>query len=163
MPIADSLLSEFDAEMTTTRRLLERVPGDRVDWKPHAKSRSLGELATHVAETARWGLRLDAPSFTVGSEKAPSMKTAAEFLARFDENVSGSRAAIARQSDERMREEFVVLRPDGETFFKQPRKSLLRRLLLNHIIHHRGQLTVYLRINDVPLPSVYGPTADEPM
>ena len=163
MTIADALLSDFDAEMTATRRLLERVPADRVDWKPHAKSRSLGELATHVAETARWGLRLDAPSFTVGSEKAPSMKTAAEFLARFDENVSGSRAAIARQSDERMRESFVVLRPDGETFFKQPRESLLRRLLLNHIIHHRGQLTVYLRINDVPLPSVYGPTADEPM
>jgi len=161
MTIAESILSEFDAEMASTRRLLERVPADRLDWKPHAKSRSLGELATHVTETARWGLRAGAASFQVGSEKAPPLRGAAEYLARFDENVAGSRAAILRQSDEQMQQEFTVTRPDGQVFFALPRRSALRRLLLNHLIHHRGQLTVYLRMNDVPLPPVYGPTADE--
>jgi uncharacterized damage-inducible protein DinB len=159
--IAESFLPEFDAEMATTRRLLERVPTDRLDWKPHAKSMSLGALATHVTELPRWGLRFEAERFQAGSEKAPPMKTAAEFMARFDENVAGSRAAIARKTDEEMQQEFTVLRPDGEVFFKHKRKALLRRILLNHLIHHRGQLTVYLRENDVPLPSIYGPTADE--
>jgi uncharacterized damage-inducible protein DinB len=161
LTVADLFLPEFDSEMAATRRLLERIPADRLDWKPHAKSRSLGELATHVTETARWGLRSEAASFQVGSEKAPALKTAADFLSRFDQNVAQSRAAIARRSDDEMAEEFKVLRADGELFFALSRKSVVRRLLLNHLIHHRGQLTVYLRLNEVPLPSVYGPTADE--
>jgi uncharacterized damage-inducible protein DinB len=161
MTIAESFLSEFDGEMAATRRLLERLPVDRLDWKPHPKSRSLGELATHVTETARWGMRSGATTFQVGSEKPPALKTIAEFLARFDENVAGSRAAISQRSDAEMAEEFRVLRPNGEVFFALSRRSAVRRLLLNHLIHHRGQLTVYLRQNDVPLPSVYGPTADE--
>jgi uncharacterized damage-inducible protein DinB len=89
------------------------------------------------------------------------MKTAADFLARFDENVASSRAAIARKTDEQMQRDFTILRPNGEVFLRMKRKSVVRRLLLNHHIHHRGQLTVYLRENDVPLPSIYGPTADE--
>lgn len=161
MTVAESFLPEFDSEMAATRRLLERIPADRLAWKPHPKSRSLGELATHLTETARWGLRSEAASFQVGSEKAPALNTAAEFLARFDQNVSQSRAAIARKSDAQMAEEFKVLRANGELFFAQTRTSVVRRLLLNHLIHHRGQLTVYLRLNEVPLPSVYGPTADE--
>ena len=161
MSIAESFLPEFDAEMATTRRLLERVPADRLDWKPHPKSMSLGQLATHVTELPRWGTRFEAATFQVGSEKAPPLKTAAEFLARFDENVTGSRAAIERKTDDEMKQEFTVLRPNGEVFFRHKRKSLLRRILLNHLIHHRGQLTVYLRQNDVPLPPIYGPTADE--
>jgi uncharacterized damage-inducible protein DinB len=158
---AESFLPEFDGEMASTRRLLERLPADRLDWKPHARSRSLGELATHVTELPRWGLRLETESFQVGSEKAPAMRTTAEFLARFDQNVSEGRAAIAKKTDGQMKEDFTVLRPDGAVFFRLSRKSVVRRLLLNHLIHHRGQLTVYLRQNDVPLPSVYGPTADE--
>jgi uncharacterized damage-inducible protein DinB len=159
--IAESFLPEFDAEMATTRRLLERLPAEKLDWKPHAKSRSLGEMATHVTELPRWGLRFEAREWQVGSEKAPPMKTAAEYLARFDENVAAARTGIARKTDAEMQEEFTVLKPDGEVFFRHKRKSLLRRILLNHLIHHRGQLSVYLRLIDVPLPSIYGPTADE--
>ena len=161
MTIAESFLPEFDSEMASTRRLLERLPADKLDWKPHGKSRSLGELATHVAELPRWGLRFAETSFQVGSEKAPVMRTAAEFLARFDENVSQARAGIAKKTDDEMKEEFTVRRPNGDVFFQLSRGSVLRRLLLNHLFHHRGQLTVYFRLNDVPLPSIYGPTADE--
>jgi uncharacterized damage-inducible protein DinB len=162
MSIAESLLPEFDHEMASTRKLLERVPADRLGWKPHPKSKTLGELATHVTELARWGLRFEKDAFQIGSEKAPAMASATEYVTRFDENVRGSRAAIARTPDAAMQEEFTVVRPTGEIFFKVPRQSVLRGVLLNHLIHHRGQLTVYLRQNDVALPGMYGPTADEP-
>jgi uncharacterized damage-inducible protein DinB len=89
------------------------------------------------------------------------MRSTAEFLERFDENVAASRASIAAKTDEEMAQDFTVLRPNGEVFFSRPRKSILRLILLNHLIHHRGQLTVYLRLNEVPLPPIYGPTADE--
>jgi uncharacterized damage-inducible protein DinB len=159
--VAERYLKEFDAEMASTRRLLERVPADRLDWKPHGKSRSLGELATHVAELPRWGVRFLGDSFQVGSEKAPALKSAAEFVARFDENVAAGRAGIAKTTDEAMAAEFTVRKPDGQVFFQLPRRALVRRVILSHLIHHRGQLTVYLRMQDVPLPPVYGPTADE--
>ncbi len=161
MTIADGFLAEFDAEMKTTRRLLERVPVDRLDWTPHPRSRTLGALATHVTELPRWGERFAQKSFTIGSTKAPELKTTAAFLARFDENVAAGRAGIASMPDEGMREEFSVFRPDGSVFFKLKRALILRNFLLSHLIHHRGQLTVYFRQNDVPLPSIYGPTADE--
>jgi uncharacterized damage-inducible protein DinB len=156
----DAYLKEFDGEMEATRRLLERVPEARLDWKPHAKSRSLAELSTHLTELPRWGLRIQGTEWAVGSEKAPPMATTAQFLARFDENVRASRAAIAAKSDDELAQEFTVTR-GGQLFFKLEKRLLLRRVLLNHLIHHRGQLTVYLRANDVPLPPVYGPTADE--
>ncbi len=159
--VAESFLREYDAEMKTTRRLLERIPIDRLAWTPHAKSRALGALATHVTELPRWGQRFTEASFTIGSAKAPELKTTAEFLARFDENVAAGRAGIAGMSDEGMGQEFTVFRPDGGVFFKLKRALILRNFLLSHLIHHRGQLTVYMRQNDVPLPSIYGPTADE--
>jgi uncharacterized damage-inducible protein DinB len=159
---AGQFLKEFDPEMAATRRMLERVPAEKGDWKPHAKSKSLGELATHITELPRWGMRIHDDSFTVGSEKAPPMKTAAEFLVRFDDNVREGREAIAAMSDADLEREFTVLR-QGQVFFALKKRSLLKRVLLNHLIHHRGQLSVYLRMNDVPLPSVYGPTADEAM
>ena len=161
MTVASSFLPEFDAEMAATRRLLERVPEDELDWKPHPKSRSLGELATHVTELPRWGIRLEKDSFQVGSEKAPSMTDAAAYVARFDENAAAARAAIERASDEAMDKVFTVYKPDGQVFFTGRRGALVRRILLNHLIHHRGQLTVYLRELDRPLPPIYGPTADE--
>ena len=89
------------------------------------------------------------------------LRTLPEFLARFDENAAGARAGIAAMTDEEMNEVFTVRRPNGDVFFELPRRALVRRVLLSHLIHHRGQLTVYLRLCDVPLPSVYGPTADE--
>ena len=161
MSIAASFLPEFDAEMAATRRLLERVPAEELDWKPHPKSRSLGELATHVTELPRWAIRFEKESFQVGSEKAPPMPDAAAYLARFDENASAARAAIARASDEWMQRDFTVLKADGQVFFTANRQALIRRVLLNHLIHHRGQLTVYMRELDRPLPAIYGPTADE--
>jgi uncharacterized damage-inducible protein DinB len=161
MSYIDALLPEFDTEMAKTRRLLERIPGDRLAWKPHGKSRSLGELATHLAELARWGTRARAESFQVGSEKAPEMKSAADFVARFDSNVAASRMALLEMPVETLDANFQVLKPDGSEFFSATRRNILRAVLMNHSIHHRGQLTVYLRENDVPLPSIYGPSADE--
>ena len=161
MTIAEGFLPEFDHEMASTRRLLGRVPADKLAWKPHAKSKSLGELATHVAELARWGIRFQKDSFQVGSEAAPPLKSAADYLARFDANVAESRAGIAKMTDEAMGGEFTVLKPNGDVFFRLPRRAVIRSVLLNHLIHHRGQLTVYYRQNDVPLPPMYGPTADE--
>ena len=161
MSLAESLLPEFDAEMATTRKVLARVPADRLAWKPHAKSRSLGELATHLAELARWGIRVRGESFQVGSEKAPDMKSAEQFLARFDANVKESRASLLRVDDTAMEQNFRVLKPNGELFFERQRRDIIRFVLFNHAIHHRGQLTVYFRENDVPLPAIYGPTADE--
>jgi uncharacterized damage-inducible protein DinB len=161
MNTIQSFLPEFDHEMATTRKLLERVPADRLAWKPHPKSRSLGELATHVAELSRWGIRFQKDSFQIGSEAAPPMKTSADFVSRFDSNVKESREKLAGMGDDRLEGEFTVLKPNGEVFFKVPRRAVLRSVLLNHLIHHRGQLTVYLRQNEVALPSIYGPTADE--
>jgi uncharacterized damage-inducible protein DinB len=162
MNFAKSFLEEFDPEMAATRKMLERLPASKLDWKPHAKSKSLGELATHITELPRFGLRIHDDTWTAGSEKSPLMKTAAEFLARFDENVRQSREAIAAMSDADLDKDFAVLR-QGQVFFALKKRAVLRRILLNHTIHHRGQLSVYLRLNDVPLPAVYGPTADEAM
>ncbi|HTR02804.1 MAG TPA: DinB family protein [Thermoanaerobaculia bacterium] len=161
MSYIDALLPEYDMEMAKTRRLLERIPADRLAWKPHGKSRSLGELATHLTELARWGTRAKAASFQVGSEKAPEMTSAADYVARFDANVAGSRSALAGMPDETLDAKYQVLKPDGSVFFEATRRSLLRGVLMNHAIHHRGQLSVYLRENDVPIPSIYGPSADE--
>jgi uncharacterized damage-inducible protein DinB len=161
MTIAESFLPEFDAEMARTRRLLERVPEARFDWRPHEKSRTLGSLATHVAELPRFGLRFESDTWQAGSEKPPELKSSAALLARFDENVQDSRASIARKTDAQMEADFAILRPDGQVLLKQSRRSLVRFILLNHLIHHRGQLSVYLRENDVPIPSIYGPSADE--
>jgi len=163
MTLAESFLPDYDSEMPSTRRLLERVPADRFAWKPHAKSRSILELSTHVAELPRWGMRLQKDGFAIGSEKAPVHASTADLLARFDENAKAGRAALAGIPDDAMPKDFAVLKPNGEVFFHGPRKALLRSVLLSHLIHHRGQLSVYLRLLDVPLPSIYGPTADAPM
>src|SRR5712692_2251781 len=109
MTIAEAFLDEYDSEMAATRRLLERLPTGRLDWKPHGKSRTLGELGTHVTELPRWGMRFQASEWQVGSEKAPPLKTVAEFLARFDDNVAAGRQGIAALTDDQMREEFRVL------------------------------------------------------
>ncbi len=160
MTIAEIFLREFDGEMATTRSLLERVPSDRLDWRPHPKSMTFKDLAGHVAELARWGVAIDEGTFEVGTRRFPDYQSVGQLVARFDENVATSRASIARKSDEDLRERFTVTR-DGTVDFQMSKASLLRRVFLNHLIHHRGQLSVYLRLNDVPLPPIYGPSADE--
>ncbi len=160
MTIAEIFLREFDGEMETTRRVLERVPSGRLDWQPHPRSMSMKELAGHVAELARWGVRIDESSWEAGTRRFPDYESVGQLLARFDENVAASRESIARKSDEDLRQRFKMTR-GGTTFFEMSKASILRKVFLNHMIHHRGQLSVYLRLNDVPLPPIYGPSADE--
>ena len=160
MTIAELFLKEFDGEMATTRRVLERVPSDRLDWRPHDKSMSMRELAVHVAELPRWGIRIDDASFEVGTRPRFAFQTTDELLELFDRNVAESRESIARRTDDALRERFVVTR-GGEPFFRMSKASILRRIFMNHLIHPRGQLSVYLRLNDVALPAIYGPSADE--
>ena len=166
MSIAQSILPEFDHEMATTRKLIERTPIAQMAWKPHEKSMSLGQLVAHLATLPGWGvvtmaqteLDLNPP----GGEgyKTPSFDSVEGLLAEFDKNVAGSRAAIAAAADG----DFMVgwsLKNGGHTVFTLPRIAVLRSFVMNHVIHHRGQYSVYLRLNNVPLPSMYGPTADE--
>jgi uncharacterized damage-inducible protein DinB len=126
--------------MASTRKVLARVPAD-AGLEAASEIRSLGELATHLTELARWGIRVAKESFQVGSEKAPEMKTADDFLARFDENVAESRARFSRGRPGHGRE-LRVLKPNGELFFERSRRDVIRFVLFNHAIHHRGQLTV---------------------
>lgn len=165
MPIAKTLLPEFDVEMATTRALLERVPEDRSEYRPHAKSTDLGALAVHIVNLV--GLTTRAISQTevdMNPPGGPAFKqapftTTAALLEAFDANVAQARDAIEGASDEDLMVPWS-LKNGGETIFTIPRAGVLRTMVLNHMIHHRGQLSVYLRQNDVPLPSIYGPTAD---
>lgn len=162
MAIVDALLPEFDHEMTTTRRLLERVPEEKFDWKPHVKSFSLGALAAHVATLPQWGAEvLNQSEIDVGVGQPPSsMPSKAELLATFDKNVSATRAALAGRSDAEIMAQWTLKR-DGHVLFSMPKAAVWRSFVLNHLVHHRGQLSVYLRLHDVPIPSIYGPSADE--
>jgi uncharacterized damage-inducible protein DinB len=165
MAIRDALLPEFDHEMATTRRLLERVPDEHFAWKPHEKSMSLGELAGHIANLPMWCSAtlqhtvLDLDTFGEDvSLRAPASRTA--MLEEFDARVSAARAALAASSDPEMLTPWT-LKKGSQEFFTMPRISAVRSFVMNHLIHHRGQLSVYLRLQNVPLPSIYGPTADE--
>jgi uncharacterized damage-inducible protein DinB len=164
MPIADALLPEFDHEMAVTRRMLERVPMANGDWKPHVKSRSLRQLASHIASVHNMALSaLTSPALDVGAgyQRATDCSTTEELLARFDENVSKVRSALAGRSDPEMLDRWTLKR-DGKEMFTMPKAAVVRSMFLSHLIHHRGQLSVYLRLNDVALPPAYGGTADEP-
>ena len=165
MAIKDALLAEFDHEMATTRRVLERVPEDAGDWTPHTKSMPLVRLAGHLAELPGLGLAtLKADAFDVASEEYRPYRfgSRAEALALFDDYVKQLRAAIEATDDERFLQSWNFLR-NGQVMFAVPRVAAYRTFFMNHQIHHRGQLTVYLRLRDVPVPGVYGPSADEPM
>jgi uncharacterized damage-inducible protein DinB len=165
MKIADSLLPEFDQEMRGTRRVLERVPDGRMDWKPHEKSMALGRLATHVAELPFWtvnsltkdGIEIDPKTF-----KPVILGTAAEILALFDTNLAKGRDVLVKASDADFERPWS-LRMMGKQMFAGTRGTTYRQFCMSHMIHHRAQLGVYLRLLGVPLPFLYGPTADEPM
>lgn len=165
MSISESLLPEFDHEMATTRTLLERVPEDRATWQPHTKSTAVGALAVHIANLVSLAPRVisqtevdmnppDGPGFT-----PPQFTSTAALLAMFDKNVGDARAAIEAVRDTELSTSWS-LKSGGNAIFTMPRAAVLRMFLMNHIIHHRGQLSVYLRELSVPLPSIYGPTAD---
>ena len=166
MPIKDALLPEFDLEMASTRRVLERVPEDKLDWKPHPKSMSLGRLATHLAELPGWVASIvvldefDIAPAAGKAHTAVTLTSPAEILALFDETTKKARAAIESRTDAQYMEPWSF-KKGGVVMFSMPRVGVVRNLLLSHMIHHRGQMSVYLRLNDVALPPLYGPTADE--
>ncbi len=160
MTVAETLLPEFDQEMTTTRRVLERVPSEKGEWKPHPKSFALGHLSQLVAGMPGWITQtIGATELDLAAGSGYSFETTATLLDVFDKNVRAARAAIgaARDSD------FSVqwsLKMGDKVLMTSPRGPVVRQHI-NHLVHHRGQLTVYLRLLDVPVPSIYGPTADE--
>ncbi len=162
MAIRDALLPEFDHEMATTRKTLERVPEDKFGWKPHEKSMTMGRLASHVAEMPAWGtVGVKQDSLDLASGYKPlDAATRAEVLAAFDKNVAEARAAIAGASDQDLMGNWSL--KNGEaTLMTMPKIAVVRTFVMNHVIHHRGQLSVYLRLNNAPVPSIYGPSADE--
>ena len=165
MSIVQTLQPEFDHEMANTRRLLEVVPAADAAWKPHPKSSSLGDLAAHIATLPRWArLVLEQPELDLGSPANASIAkvpftTVPELLEQFDRHVREARAALASVTDAAMGVTWT-LKNRGTTIFSMPRAAVVRGFILSHMIHHRGQLSVYLRLRDVPLPSLYGPTAD---
>ena len=165
MTFAEIFLPEFDHEMTTTRALLERVPFNHPTWKPHPKSTDLGTLASHLVNLAGFGARIATEpeiNFAPADGSAYVAKQYGgthELISAFDANVDHTRAAIADIRENTLRDPWSLKFGD-RVIFTQPRASVLRTFMMNHIIHHRGQLSVYLRLNDVPLPSIYGPTAD---
>jgi uncharacterized damage-inducible protein DinB len=163
MSIAESLLPEYDHELATTRRVLERVPEAEFAWKPHVKSMSLGDLARHVANLPWWlSMTLAAPSYDVnaGPARLDPASSREALLQEFDEKVKNARASLAKTSDAEMMAPWTLKAGDHE-IFTVPRVAAIRTFVMNHLIHHRGQLSVYLRLKDVPVPSIYGPTADE--
>ncbi len=166
MSISASLLPEFDVEMWKTRKTLERVPEDKLDFRPHAKSMTMGGLATHIANMLGWAkITIEQDSFDYappGSEPyhEEPIKSRAELLAKYDEALAATRAALAAVSDEALMTDWSLL-AGGEVVFTMPRVACLRSMIFSHLIHHRAQLCVYLRMNDVPVPALYGPSADE--
>ena len=162
--IKDGLLAEFDHEVATTRRLLDRLPGDRerLAWRPHAKSMSLGGLATHISSLPVWGATILSTAFFDLGTMPPAVheKTSrGEILAAFDDNAKATRAGMDRTDAEYL-DRWTLKRGDLE-MFSMPKVAAFRTFLMYHLVHHRGQLSVYLRLNEIPVPAIYGPTADE--
>jgi len=165
MSIAQSVLPEFDHEMANTRKTIERAPDTKWTWKPHEKSGTMGWLCTHLANLPGWGADvLTSESFDVApggkNVEMPKSTTAKEALATFDKNVAAARSALAASSDEQLMQTWTLLR-NGKPIFSMPRIAVLRSMIINHSIHHRAQLGVYYRLNEVAVPALYGPSADE--
>ena len=165
MAINQALLPEFDREMANTRIPLERVPDDKFNWKPHEKSFAMGALSTHLANLPTWALHsIELDTLDIAPNGVPvraeALDSLAEVLATFDKNVAAARAAIAGATDEHLFGAWT-LQANGKTLMTMPRVAVLRSFVMNHMIHHRAQLGVYLRLNDIPVPSIYGPSADE--
>lgn len=166
MAISDSFIPELDHEAAGTRKTLARVPEDNLDWKPHEKSYSFRDMASHIANLPHLAVITAGESgfdiAPVGGEppKREAVETVEQALQIFDKNTAEAREAIAGLSDEQMMENWT-LRAGGEEIFTMPRAAVIRGFIMNHLIHHRGQLSLYLRLNDIPMPALYGPSADE--
>jgi len=164
MTIAESLLPEFDREMGLTRRVLERVPDGQFAWKPHEKSMTLGRLAEHLAELPMWlTMSIKESGIDVSTPRPPDYRPPDEqtaVLAMFDKNVADARAALTGRTDGELMAPWT-LKNQGKEVFTMPKIAVIRGFAMNHMIHHRGQMMVYLRLQNVALPSIYGPSADE--
>jgi uncharacterized damage-inducible protein DinB len=166
MAYADQILPEFDQELASTRKAIERVPTTKFSWKAHPKSNTMGWVANHLAEIPGWvegtltGTEWDFSPPGGPAYQTPSLPTTAEVLAFFDANVAQARRAIQAVRDDQLDVPWTLLY-QGEKIFTMPRRDVIRSFVLNHIIHHRAILTVYLRLNDLPVPGMYGPSGDE--
>lgn len=160
--LATALINELKHEAIATRKCLERIPDDKFDYKPHEKSMSFGRLATHIAEMIGW-VTVTAKTNELDFAKGYEMyepKTSAELIAFFEKNMAEAIEALENSSDEDLNEDWT-LRNGEQVYFTMTRIQTMREMCGNHIVHHRGQLTVYLRLNDIPVPALYGPSADE--
>ncbi|MGH9143235.1 MAG: DinB family protein [Vicinamibacterales bacterium] len=162
MSMTQAFLQEFDQEAKTTRRVLERVPADKFAWKPHPKSMSLGELAMHTALTpgAICGWACEEETNVGSGEKPPVATSTADLVAAHDKSVEKMKETMGQLGDGGLMKNWKAS-AGGQTIFEMPKGALIRSIALNHWYHHRGQLSVYLRLLDVPVPSIYGPSADE--
>jgi uncharacterized damage-inducible protein DinB len=162
MTMSQALLPEFDQEMKKTRKALERVPDGKFDWKPHQKSMTLGRLAGHIAELPGFSaaiIKTEFLDFDKGDYKPATVNTRADVLDLFDKKIVEAREAIVGATDDHMGKNWYMIY-QAKKMFEAPRAAALRSSM-NHLVHHRGQLTVYLRLNDIPVPAIYGPSADE--
>lgn len=160
---AQPFLSELAHEIATTRRVLERLPGDRLDYKPHPRSMSLGDLAVHLTEIVRWGtvtLETEECSIDPDAYRPAKATSAADLVARLDAAAAAFEHALGAASPSAFLAPWRLV-SGGHVAFELPRAAVLRSMIFNHLVHHRGQLAVYLRLLDVPVPSIYGPSADE--
>jgi uncharacterized damage-inducible protein DinB len=166
MALTDILLPEFEEEAAATRRMLERVPDGKTTWQPHQRSMTLGRLSTHVAEIPAWTARiLTRDEFDVAPPGGPpfqprTLGTTAEVLALFDQNVAEARRVLAAAGDADFARPWSFKR-EGQVVWTKPKHYVLRRMALSHLVHHRAQLGVYLRLQEVSIPGVYGPSADD--
>ena len=163
MSFQNDVLSDLDAELKRTRTMLERIPEDHFDWKPHDKSWSLLELSTHLANVPWWMVStMEGDRFDLGTKfpPRPPLESRQAVLAAFDANADKARALIAEADEDHLRSGWSLLM-NGSTLWTRPRFQVIREFGISHMGHHRGQLSVYLRLLDVPLPPIFGPTADE--
>lgn len=166
MSLSEMIMPEFEQEMANTRKTLERVPDGKFDWKPHPKSSALGGLATHLANIPSWTtFTFDKDELDIAPPGQPPFtleqaRTTAELLTAFDKNVADARTALKGADDQKWFGSWSLLR-GGNTIMTMPRAAVMRGFVLSHLIHHRAQLGVYLRLLDVPVPAIYGPSAEE--
>jgi uncharacterized damage-inducible protein DinB len=166
MSFAQIIVPEFEHEMASTRKVLERVPEDKLDWQPHPKSHTIGWNACHLAEMPGWvegtlsASSLDIAPVGGPQYQSPKLRSRKEILDLFDKNVAAAKKALAAASDDQVGQSWSLLKA-GQTMFTMPRSAVIRSFVINHIIHHRAILCVYLRLNNIPVPGMYGPSGDE--